>query len=68
MKFFIIFLAAFILESSEASKHSENEVAKAGDSYQATLKDEDGKGFCKASGFCMHALSCSVAQKDGQLP
>ena len=53
---FIICLIAVQLVSSEASKLSENEVTKTQDNFQATLKNEDGDGFCKALGFRGHAL------------
>ena len=56
MKLFIICLIAVNLVSSKASKHLENVDTKTENNYQATLENEDGDGFCKASGFCGHAL------------
>ena len=53
---FRVCLIAVHLVSSEASKLSKNEDTKTEDNFQATLKNEDGDGFCKASGFHGHAL------------
>ena len=41
-----------MLLSLKASKLSETETAN----FQATLKTEDGNGFCKASGFYGHSM------------
>ena len=51
MKLIIIFLVAFYFVSTEAAKSSDNEDSTTEKNYQATLKNEDGNGFCKASGF-----------------
>ena len=56
MKGLIICLILVHPVSSEASKLSENEETKTEDNFQATLKNEDGDGFCKALGFRGHAL------------
>ena len=56
MKLFIICLIAVNLVSSKASKLPENVDTKTESNYQATLKNEHGDGFCKASGFRGHAL------------
>ena len=51
MKLIILFLVAFNIVSTEAAKSSDNEDSTTEKNYQATLKNEDGNGFCKASGF-----------------
>ena len=56
MKLFIICLIAVNLVSSKASRLSENVDTKTENNYQATFKNEDGDGFCKASGLRGHAL------------
>ena len=48
MKLVLIFLVAFNIVSTEAAKSSDNEDSTTEKNYQATLKNEDGNGFCKA--------------------
>ena len=57
MKLIILFLVAFNIVSTEAAKSSDNEDSTTENNYQATLKNEDGNGFCKASGFYRLDLS-----------